>query len=108
MDKELNKTKSELSLTGTISHTISNTNSTGGSSNSNNGVSCTNNNNCTGTNIKNMNINMEFQFIKHVVKGVKAIHKHGFVHRDLKPENCFIDLNNCQLKIGDFGLIKRY
>lgn len=47
---------------------------------------------------------LEFDFARQLVKGVRFMHKRGFVHRDLKPQNCFLNLNSGTLKIGDFGL----
>ncbi|CAD7976441.1 unnamed protein product [Amoebophrya sp. A25] len=47
---------------------------------------------------------VEFEWMRQLIKGMRAIHKKGFVHRDLKPQNCFLDLRQGILKIGDFGL----
>eukprot|EP00392_Amoebophrya_sp_AT5.2_P007938 g7957.t1 len=47
---------------------------------------------------------VEFEWMRQLTKGMRAIHKKGFVHRDLKPQNCFLDLKQGLLKIGDFGL----
>ncbi len=47
---------------------------------------------------------VEFEWMRQLTKGMRAIHKKGFVHRDLKPQNCFLDLRQGLLKIGDFGL----
>ena len=44
--------------------------------------------------------------IKQICIGLRAIHNCGMIHRDLKPENIFIDEQNFNIKIGDFGTSK--
>ena len=44
--------------------------------------------------------------IKQICIGLRAIHSCGIIHRDLKPENIFIDEQNFNIKIGDFGTSK--
>ncbi|KRX03702.1 Protein kinase-like domain [Pseudocohnilembus persalinus] len=47
------------------------------------------------------------KIINQVLKGVEHIHnKWMLVHRDLKPHNIFLT-DDLQVKIGDFGLVKR-
>lgn len=41
-----------------------------------------------------------------MLSGVKHIHKSKFIHRDLKPANIFIEEK--LLKVGDFGLARRF
>ena len=45
-------------------------------------------------------------FFKQMLSGVKHIHKSKFIHRDLKPANIFIEEK--LLKVGDFGLARRF
>jgi hypothetical protein len=43
-------------------------------------------------------------WLKGLVEGVAYLHDHGIVHRDLKPANLFLE--ECTVKIGDYGLSK--
>ena len=51
------------------------------------------------------------EFIKTILfqicLGIKYIHEKNIIHRNLKPENIFID-NNKIIKIGDFGILKKF
>ena len=38
-----------------------------------------------------------------ILSGLKHIHSKGLIHRDMKQENCFVNSDNMELKIGDFG-----
>jgi serine/threonine protein kinase len=40
-----------------------------------------------------------------IVSGVDHLHKKGYAHRDLKLQNFMLD-GQCELKIGDFGMVK--
>lgn len=44
-------------------------------------------------------------YMKDLVAGVQAMHKHGYLHRDLKPENVLLGQDG-SLKLADFGTIK--
>ena len=46
------------------------------------------------------------KIIYQILKGLNYLHQNGYMHRDLKPENIFINENNIQIKIGDFGVAK--
>ena len=54
-------------------------------------------------NNKFFEMNLIYDFIRDLLKGIKYIHDKNIIHRDLKPDNIFIDKNN-KLKIGDFGI----
>ena len=41
--------------------------------------------------------------MKQLLEGLKAMHSLGVYHRDIKPANIFVN-QDCQLRIGDFGL----
>lgn len=41
-----------------------------------------------------------------MLSAVKHIHQNDFIHRDLKPANIFIE--GQLLKVGDFGLARRF
>jgi len=43
-------------------------------------------------------------FLYQLLRGLKYIHSAGVIHRDLKPENILVNLDNCNLRITDFGL----
>ena len=44
-------------------------------------------------------------FLYQVMRGLKYIHSAKVLHRDLKPSNLLIN-QNCELKIGDFGMAR--
>ena len=44
-------------------------------------------------------------FIYQIMRGLKYIHSAQVLHRDLKPSNLLIN-QNCELKIGDFGMAR--
>jgi len=52
-----------------------------------------------------------FEYLKpaflQILKGVVHCHRQGYMHRDLKPQNILVDAN-CNLKITDFGLARRF
>ena len=41
-----------------------------------------------------------------IIKGLQILHASGIVHRDLKSANILLSGKN--IKIGDFGLAKKY
>ena len=43
-------------------------------------------------------------FMYQLLRGLKYIHSANVLHRDLKPSNLLIN-GNCELKIGDFGMV---
>ena len=49
------------------------------------------------------------QFISQICRGLYHIHSAGYIHSDLKPDNIvvFRTLNSFQLKIIDFGCVRR-
>ena len=44
-------------------------------------------------------------FLYQILRGLKYIHSASVLHRDLKPSNMLIN-QNCELKIGDFGMAR--
>lgn len=57
----------------------------------------------------------KIDIIIQIIKGLEYIHSKNIIHRDIKPDNIFIIANNSEthinkytVKIGDFGLCKKY
>ncbi|XP_006818890.1 uncharacterized protein LOC100376580 [Saccoglossus kowalevskii] len=44
-------------------------------------------------------------FLYQILRGLKYIHSANVIHRDLKPSNLLVN-ENCDLKIGDFGMAR--
>ncbi|XP_051865916.1 mitogen-activated protein kinase 7 isoform X2 [Pristis pectinata] len=44
-------------------------------------------------------------FLYQLLRGLKYVHSARVVHRDLKPSNLLVN-ENCELKIGDFGMAR--
>ncbi|XP_074713633.1 mitogen-activated protein kinase 7 isoform X2 [Strix uralensis] len=44
-------------------------------------------------------------FLYQLLRGLKYIHSANVLHRDLKPSNLLVN-ENCELKIGDFGMAR--
>ncbi|XP_074640952.1 uncharacterized protein LOC141898768 [Tubulanus polymorphus] len=44
-------------------------------------------------------------FLYQILRGLKYIHSASVIHRDLKPSNLLVN-ENCDLKIGDFGMAR--
>lgn len=44
-------------------------------------------------------------FLYQLLRGLKYIHSASVIHRDLKPSNLLVN-EDCQLKIGDFGMAR--
>ena len=42
-------------------------------------------------------------FLYQLLRGLKYVHSANVIHRDLKPSNLLVN-ENCELKIGDFGM----
>ena len=47
-----------------------------------------------------------FFLFSQILNGIKNIHKKNYIHYDLKPGNIFLHKN--EIKIGDFGLTKKF
>jgi len=45
-------------------------------------------------------------YLKQIMNGFVELHKHNIMHRDFKLANIFLDQDQDQLKIGDFGFAK--
>lgn len=57
----------------------------------------------------------KMDIIVQIIKGLEYIHSKNIIHRDIKPDNIFLitnesspSLSKYQVKIGDFGLCKKY
>jgi serine/threonine protein kinase len=57
----------------------------------------------------------KIDIIIQIIKGLEYIHSKNIIHRDIKPDNIFLitnnlnpELNKYLVKIGDFGLCKKY
>ncbi|ELU10585.1 hypothetical protein CAPTEDRAFT_53207, partial [Capitella teleta] len=46
-------------------------------------------------------------FFYQLLRGLKYIHSANVIHRDLKPSNLLVN-ENCELKIGDFGMARGF
>ncbi|CAH1802119.1 unnamed protein product [Owenia fusiformis] len=46
-------------------------------------------------------------FLYQILRGLKYIHSADVIHRDLKPSNLLVN-ENCELKIGDFGMARGF
>ncbi|XP_056286185.1 mitogen-activated protein kinase 7 isoform X2 [Pseudoliparis swirei] len=44
-------------------------------------------------------------FLYQLLRGLKYVHSANVIHRDLKPANLLVN-ENCELKIGDFGMAR--
>ena len=44
-------------------------------------------------------------FLYQLLRGLKYMHSAQVIHRDLKPSNLLVN-ENCELKIGDFGMAR--
>lgn len=45
-------------------------------------------------------------FMYQLLRGIKYLHSAGVIHRDLKPDNIFVNGQDCDVRIGDFGLAR--
>lgn len=55
----------------------------------------------------------KINILKQIINGLKYIHSKNIIHRDIKPDNIFLITNDSinnkySIKIGDFGLCKKY
>lgn len=41
-----------------------------------------------------------------MLQGINYVHACGILHRDIKPGNIFVNIKDCKVKIGDFGLAR--
>ena len=46
-------------------------------------------------------------YVRHIARGLDAIHQQGIIHRDLKPGNIMFRADD-SLALADFGIAKRY
>lgn len=59
------------------------------------------------------NFDDKINMLKQIIYGLKYIHSKNIIHRDIKPDNIFLITNDSMnnkysIKIGDFGLCKKY
>lgn len=47
-------------------------------------------------------MDLVYNYLTQLLRGLAFLHKHGIIHRDIKPSNIFVD--DDVIKIGDFGL----
>lgn len=47
-------------------------------------------------------------FMYQLLRGIKYLHSAGVIHRDLKPDNIFVNGQDCDVRIGDFGLARGF
>lgn len=43
-----------------------------------------------------------------LILGINFLHSHMLMHRDLKPSNIFLNVDTMEIKIGDFGLSRKF
>ncbi|XP_046860203.1 serine/threonine-protein kinase 35-like [Xenia sp. Carnegie-2017] len=52
-------------------------------------------------------LNRKLCWIRNLISAVVYLHREGIVHQDLKPDNILVTKNDV-LKVGDFGLARRF
>lgn len=50
-----------------------------------------------------LSIQESLMYTFQLLTALEHMHSRGVIHRDIKPENCFINPQNMELKLGDFG-----
>lgn len=53
-------------------------------------------------------LNMCKYIIYQMFDGLAYMHENSYLHRDLKPQNILVNLNECNIAIGDLGLSRQY
>ena len=47
-----------------------------------------------------------WNYLKQMLRGLKALHKRGILHRDIKSANIFLSKDNKSVKLGDLNISK--
>lgn len=66
---------------------------------------------CTGGSLQqyvfehHLTVGQLVHIITSIASGLAKVHSHGYIHRDIKCDNIFLDKENNNIVIGDFGVV---